>query len=96
MKTGRVFRRKRDVNGDLIGKFNSNPYMDKRRYIVSFEDVVESEYAANVIAENMLSRCDLERNQYAVMSHIIDHKSDSTAVPREEGFAWSRGRKSPR
>jgi hypothetical protein len=96
MKTGRVIKRKRDVNGDLVGKSSSNPYMDIRRYIVSFEDDMESEYAANVIAENMLSRCDHERNQHALLRHIIDHKSDSTAVPREEGFAWSRGRKSPR
>jgi hypothetical protein len=96
MKNGRVIKRKRDVNGDLVGKSSSNPYMDTRRYIVSFEDDMESEYAANVIAENMLSRCDHERNQHALLRHIIDHKSDSTAVPREEGFAWNRGRKSPR
>jgi hypothetical protein len=96
MLKGKVTRRKRDANGNLIGKSDNNPIMDTRRYIVSFPDDKEAEYAANIIAESMLSKCDSEGHQYTLMAHITDHKRESTAVTKEEGFTWYRGRKNPR
>jgi hypothetical protein len=35
----------------------------------------EAEYAANIIAENMLSMCaDEGGKQYVLLNHIVDHK----------------------
>jgi hypothetical protein len=89
-------RRKRDIDGNHIGKLHENPLMDTRRYVVGFSDETEAEYATNLIAENMLSRCDEEGKRYALLKFILDYKKDSTAVPREGGFTWTRSRKTPR
>jgi hypothetical protein len=36
--------------------------------------------AANVIAENMYDKCDIEGRQYNLMEGIVDHKTDGHAV----------------
>jgi hypothetical protein len=50
-------------------------------YTVRFPDGKEVEYAANIIAENMLSLCDKEGNQYLLMNNIVDHKKGENTVP---------------
>jgi hypothetical protein len=57
MKTGIVERRKRDNDGRQIRKSHHNPILETRVYTVRFPDGKEVEYAANIIAENMLSMC---------------------------------------
>ena len=57
LKTGKVKRRKRDADGELRGLANNNPILDTRTYEVEFPDGQVTEYAANVIAENMWSQC---------------------------------------
>jgi hypothetical protein len=91
--TGKVVRRKRDADGNLIGKAAANPILDTRLYVVSFPDDREVEYAANVIAENMLSMCDRNGNQHPLMRYITDHRKDDTAVSKIDGYTWTRGRK---
>jgi hypothetical protein len=73
MKTGIVERRKRDRDGNLIGKANHDPILDTRLYTVEFPDGKEAEYSANIIAETRLSMCDEEGNQYLLLNHIVDH-----------------------
>ena len=63
LKTGKVKRRKRDADGELRGLGNNNPILNTRTYEVEFPDGQVTEYAANVIAENMWSQCDIEGNQ---------------------------------
>jgi hypothetical protein len=94
--TGKVVQRKRDSDGNLIGKAARNPILDTRSYVVSFPDGREAEYSANVIAENMLSMCDDEGNQYLLMKYIIDHKKEHNALEKEDAFFWDRGRKYPK
>jgi hypothetical protein len=96
MLTGRVSKRKRDADGNLIGKSATNPIMDKRMYVMTFLDKREAEYSANVIAENMLSMCDVEGNQFVIMKHILDHRKEETAVSKEDAFTWSRRQKNVR
>jgi hypothetical protein len=67
--------------------------MDTRMYVVSFPDDREAEYTANIIAENMLSMCDTEGNQFIIMRHIIDHKKEKSAVAKDDSYIWIRGRK---
>jgi hypothetical protein len=96
IKTGFVEQRKRDSDGNLIGKANHNPILDTRLYTVKFPDGKEAEYAANIIAENMLSMCDEEGNQYLLLNHIVDHKKEENAVPKGDAFVWIRCRKYPK
>jgi hypothetical protein len=46
-----VIWRKRDSEGNPIGKGNSNPILDTRLYQVMFPDGNVAEYSANVITE---------------------------------------------
>jgi hypothetical protein len=55
MQLATVFRRKRDTDGRLIGKYNANPIQDTSEYKVQFSDGTVLEYAANVIAEKLYS-----------------------------------------
>jgi hypothetical protein len=65
-------------------------------YTVKFPDGKEAKYAANIIAENMLSLCDQEGNQYLLLNHINDHKKEVNAVPKDNTFVWICGRKYPK
>jgi hypothetical protein len=38
LRTGKVARRKRELDGTLAGTANSNPMMDTRKYVVEFPD----------------------------------------------------------
>jgi hypothetical protein len=40
--------------------------------------------------------CDTEGNQFVLLKHIVDHKREGTAIPKEDAFIWMRGRKTPR
>ena len=50
-----VVSRKRDSNGNPIGRANANPILDTRIYEVKFEDGAREFYSENLIAENMYS-----------------------------------------
>ena len=53
-------RRKRNVEGNTIGRANSNPILDNRTYEMEFKDGIMSTYSENVIAESMYAQCDEE------------------------------------
>ena len=54
-----------DANGNLIGKESLNPITNTRMYEVEFIDGTTETVAANVIAENLLSKVESRRPQAA-------------------------------
>ena len=50
MAKGRIVSRKRDTDGNPIGRAHSNPVLDTRLYLVEFEDGDVTELTANEIA----------------------------------------------
>eukprot|EP00957_Ditylum_brightwellii_P141107 10750396-Ditylum_brightwellii.AAC.1 len=96
MVTGKVVERKRDHDGNLIGKHDPYPILDTRLYDVEFPDSSEASYAANVIAENMFAMCDFERNQYLLMGEIVDHKKDCHTIDVADQYITVNGRKRKR
>jgi hypothetical protein len=40
--------------------------------------------------------CDEEGNQYLLLNHIVDHKKEENAGPKEDAFVWIHGRKYPK
>ena len=96
MRSGSIKRRARDAEGELFGTRNSNPILDTRLYEEEFPDVDFAEFTANVFAENMLSQCDGDGNQYRLMSGIVDHKSNDKAVSKSYRYVVIRGRQFPR
>ena len=81
-----VIARKRDANGNPVGKANSNPILDTRECIVEFEDGAQETYAVNLIAENMYSQLDGEGNPFLLLSEIIDHATDGRAMRMADGM----------
>jgi hypothetical protein len=58
--SGKVLRRKHELDGTVKGRANSNPMLDTRTYEIEFQYGRSDEYTANVIAENMYAQCDIE------------------------------------
>jgi hypothetical protein len=87
MVHGKVMKRARGEDGNLIGKRNANPILDTREYEVEMPGGSVAEYGVNVIAENLYSQVDSEGRQYLILSEIIDHTSkDAAAITKDQGF----------
>ena len=89
MKRGTIKRRKRDHDGNLIGKANNNPTLDSRIYEVEFGDGTYADYSTNVLMENLYSQIDDDGQQYALMVGIVDHMKLKEAVPTDSGFYYT-------
>ena len=96
MLSGRVIERKRNSDGSMKGRAHHNPILDTRSYQVKFPDGQEAEFAANMIAENMYSQCDIDGNQFLLLDSIVDHKSDQTAVRSPDRYVIINGRQYPK
>ena len=89
--SGRVVKRARDENGELIGKTHDNPLLDSSVYEIRFEDGSVERYHANIIAEHIYSQVDGDGYGRALLDEIIDHKTDGHAVTKENGFIEKPG-----
>jgi hypothetical protein len=85
IRSGKVVRRKRELDGTVRGKADSNSMLNSRTYEIEFPDGRSDEYTANMIAENMYAQCDIEGRQYNIMEGIIDHTTDGNAVEPATG-----------
>ena len=88
---GKVARRKRDADGNLIGRSNRNPILDTSIYEVEFDDGRTEAFAANAIAEHLYAQVDDQGFQYLLIDEIIDHKKDGSAVAADDGFVFVSG-----
>lgn len=82
---GTVKRRVRDLDGNLVGTKNSNPFLDTRRYEVEFPSGVTNEYSTNIIVENIFLQYDEDGKQHYIFESIIDHANDGTQVTKGNG-----------
>jgi hypothetical protein len=80
-----VKRRLMDIEGNPVGRANSNPLLDSRKYLVEYADGSNEELTANIIAENILSQIDDEGRRQMMLSEIIDHRVSSDAIPQSQG-----------
>lgn len=85
----KVTRIKHDLDGNPIGKGNSNPIFDTRIYQVEFPDGHVEEFTANTIAECLYSQVDDEGKQYILLDDIIDFWVTKEAIPEENRFQIS-------
>jgi len=93
LANGVVIGRKWQADGSLTGRRNDNPLLDTRTYEVEFPDGEVSEYAANVIAENMWAQCDLDSQQRILLDSIVDHKTDGHAVAMADRYVTVKGKR---
>jgi hypothetical protein len=92
---GIVLQRKRDVDGNPIGKSNPNPILDTRVYEVEFPDGTIAEYSANVIAEALYSQVDVDGNCFLLLKEIVSHSKDDTALTNDDAFVNTTGSQNP-
>ena len=92
---GYVRRRAIGPDGKTSGVYDHNPHHNSIVYEVEFPDGDIKEYAANVIAENMIRQVDSDGFSLTLMEGIVDYKMDkSLAVAKEDGYVTGRnGRK---
>ncbi len=89
-RLGKVVRRKRNAEGNLIGHVNEvNPLHSTAMYEVEFADGTTEAYAANTIAECIFSQVDAEGHDILALDEILDHETTEDAVPKEHG--WYNG-----
>jgi hypothetical protein len=86
----KVLRRAVDDDGKMIGTFNNNPILNTIVYEVEFPDGTVREYAANVIAENILQQVDPNGRHSHVLDGIVGHKKDGHAVSNDDAFVVTR------
>ena len=70
----------------MKGSSHSNPYLDTHIDDVEFMDGTIKQYAANVIAENILSQVDSEGRQYLMLDEIMDHRMLDTALHKDDAY----------
>ncbi len=83
---GVVRKRHKGKDGNPIGRSNTNPLLDTREYEVEFPDGSVDVLTANTIAEALYSQVDEEGKTYAVLSGIVDHRKDGSAVALDDSF----------
>jgi hypothetical protein len=60
----KVIGRKRDSEGNPIGRYHPNPLLDTTVHEVEFPDGVIHEYSANVIADALFTYVDQDGNRW--------------------------------
>ena len=95
MAVGKVTRRALGPDGRVTGTYDDNPMMNSMVYEIEFADGQIKEYAANIIAENMLTQVDADGYTTIMMKGIIDFRKDyAIAVPKSDKYVITRrGRK---
>ena len=76
MVAGKVIQRTIGPDGQVTGKYDNNPCLNSIIYDVEFLDGQVKEYAANIIAENMLTQVDSDGVSTTLMKAIVDHRRD--------------------
>jgi len=83
---GIVKRRKLDIEGNPIGKYNANPILDSSIYEVIFPNGEIIELSGNAIAENIWTEIDIQGYRNEIMSSIVDHRQGNAALTKEEAL----------
>ena len=76
MVNGKVIQRTIGPDGQVTGTSDNNPFLNSIIYDVEFPDCQVKEYAANIIAENMLTQVDSDGMSTTLMEAIVDHRRD--------------------
>ena len=90
LRSAKVVVRKQGPDGECIGTYDNNPIITTMTYDVEFPDGEIREYAANIIAESMLSQVDNEGYTLQHLSQIIDASSDYSAVSKSALYCTTK------
>ena len=86
----KVLRRSIDSKGLIIGEFAENPILNSLVYDVEFPDGVVKQYAANVIAENVLSQVDSSGFHTQALESIAMHEQLGNALTHKDAYITTK------
>ena len=90
ISTGKVTKRALGPDGRTAGTYDDNPMLNSIVYEVEFPDGQVKEYAANIIAENMLTQVDSDGYSTTILKAIIDYRKDeAVAVPKADKYVYT-------
>jgi hypothetical protein len=82
----KVIGRKKDPEGNFIGRKHRNPILDSHIFTIRFKDGEEKDIAFNVLAEHLYSHVDSKGNQYRIFKEIINHRKNKNAMDKVDGY----------
>jgi hypothetical protein len=91
MTTGKVMQHALGPDGKTAGTYDDNPMLNWIVYEVEFPDGQVKEYAANVIAENMLTQVYSDGYSTTILKSIINYQKDeAVAVSKADKYVYTR------
>jgi len=88
-----VVERKRDHDGNAVGRSNTNPLLETCVCEVEFPDGSVDVLTADTIMEAFYYLLDDEGRSYAVLAGIVDHAKDGTALSADDAFIRGSGQR---
>ncbi len=78
--------RKRNADGNFIGRRHANPMLDSSIYVVEFPDGKQPDVSFNTIAEHLFTQIDSEGNLTRIFKGIVGHQKHPRAINKEDQF----------
>jgi hypothetical protein len=85
-----VIGRKKDHNGNPMGRYRSNALLDTRQYEIQHEDRTVAAVSSNIIAEGIYSAVDQEGRSNTILKSIQDPRLTNKAITKENGFTTNQ------
>jgi hypothetical protein len=76
-------------SGRPEGQYHEDPAMNSMTYDVQLPDGDVKEYAANIIAENLLNQIDDEGFSTTMVESVVDHRKTDAAVNKDDMYTVS-------
>ena len=89
-----ILNRIKDKHGNPVGKRHSNPLLDTREYNLKIPDDSTEQYIANAVAENLYSDIDDFGHTFTMLSELIGHEKDSSALTKKNQLTLLKPTKS--
>ena len=84
MVNDKVIQRTIGPDGQVTGTYDNNPLLNSIICDVEFPGGQVKEYAANIIAENMLTQVDSAGMSTTLMEAIVNHRRDYEKAPQHD------------
>ena len=78
LQAARVIGPSRDNDNAKRGRYDPNPIKNTQVYDVMFPDGTVQQYAANIIAENLIGQVDDDGHRYLCLDQILDWRVDGS------------------
>ena len=90
---GKIVERKRNADGNFIGRRHDNPICDTREYVVRYPDGSEDTMTYAKVVKHLYSQVDNEGNQLHIYHGIVGHRKSGRAIDKSDQWFVKNGRK---